>query len=108
MEFSDHWRDGQNCLQKMQTSLCARLPVNWPASLREKYVGGVLKYLTTAWDKGKGAGAGVGAGAGAGAEAGGLGAAAAAAAAGAAAGAAVRAGSAAGGADAGAAVKAEA
>jgi hypothetical protein len=50
VDMSEHWRDGMTRMEKLGRSLGSRLPGDWPSSLVDGYVGGVLKYLRSAWN----------------------------------------------------------
>ena len=49
VSLTEHWRDGTTRLEKFEHSLCARLPKSWQDETKTAYVGGIVKYLKTAW-----------------------------------------------------------
>lgn len=50
VDMLERWRDGTTRMEKLARSLKSRLPSAWPEESRDGYVGGVLKYLRTAWN----------------------------------------------------------
>jgi len=49
VSLTEHWRDGATRLEKVESSLAARLPRSWQQAQRDAYVGGVVKYLKKSW-----------------------------------------------------------